>query len=56
MPKFIKNQGFSSIEEIINDARMGKMFILVDNENRENEGDFVVSASHISVKHAHFEH
>ena len=29
----------SSIEEIIEDARNGKMYILVDAEDRENEGD-----------------
>lgn len=34
----------SPIEEIISDAREGKMFILVDDENRENEGDLVIPA------------
>jgi len=34
----------SSIEEIIEDAKQGKMFILVDDENRENEGDLVIPA------------
>ncbi len=34
----------SSIEEIIEDARNGRMFILVDDEERENEGDLVVPA------------
>jgi 3,4-dihydroxy 2-butanone 4-phosphate synthase/GTP cyclohydrolase II len=34
----------SSIEEIIEDARQGRMFILVDAENRENEGDLVIPA------------
>ena len=34
----------SSIEEIIEDARNGKMFILVDAEDRENEGDLVIPA------------
>ena len=32
----------SSIEEIIEDARNGKMFVLVDHEDRENEGDLVI--------------
>ena len=41
---------FSSIKNIIRDARKGKMFILVDDENRENEGDLVVPASKISSK------
>jgi 3,4-dihydroxy 2-butanone 4-phosphate synthase/GTP cyclohydrolase II len=33
-----------SIESILEDARAGKMFILVDDESRENEGDLVISA------------
>jgi len=34
----------SSIDEIIDDARNGRMFILVDDEDRENEGDLVIPA------------
>ena len=34
----------SSVEEIIEDARKGRMFILVDHEDRENEGDLVIPA------------
>jgi 3,4-dihydroxy 2-butanone 4-phosphate synthase / GTP cyclohydrolase II len=34
----------SPIEAIIDDARNGKMFILVDDEDRENEGDLVIPA------------
>ncbi|HBZ44710.1 MAG TPA: 3,4-dihydroxy-2-butanone-4-phosphate synthase [Maritimibacter sp.] len=34
----------SNIEEIIEDARNGRMFILVDHEDRENEGDLVIPA------------
>lgn len=34
----------SSIEEIIDDARNGRMFILVDAEDRENEGDLIIPA------------
>jgi hypothetical protein len=32
------------IEEIIDEARNGRMFILVDDEDRENEGDLVIPA------------
>ena len=35
----------SSIDEIIEDARNGKMYILVDAEDRENEGDLIIPAS-----------
>lgn len=34
----------SSIDDIIEDARNGRMFILVDHEDRENEGDLVIPA------------
>ena len=34
----------SSPEEIIDEARNGRMFILVDDEDRENEGDLVIPA------------
>ena len=34
----------SSTEDIIDDARNGRMFILVDHEDRENEGDLVIPA------------
>ena len=34
----------SPIEEIFEDARNGRMFILVDHEDRENEGDLVIPA------------
>ncbi len=34
----------SPIEDIIEDARNGRMFILVDDESRENEGDLVIPA------------
>jgi 3,4-dihydroxy 2-butanone 4-phosphate synthase/GTP cyclohydrolase II len=34
----------STAEEIINEARNGRMFILVDDEDRENEGDLVIPA------------
>jgi len=34
----------SPIEEVIDDARNGRMFVLVDAEDRENEGDLVVPA------------
>ena len=32
------------IEEIIQEAKLGRMFILVDHEDRENEGDLVIPA------------
>ena len=37
-------QWISPIEEIIDEARNGRMFVLVDHEDRENEGDLVIPA------------
>ena len=45
---------FSKIEDIISDAKKGKMFILVDDENRENEGDLVVPAEKINADKINF--
>jgi 3,4-dihydroxy 2-butanone 4-phosphate synthase/GTP cyclohydrolase II len=38
---------FSSIDEIIEDVRQGKMVIMVDDENRENEGDLLMAAEKV---------
>ena len=38
------SENLSPVEEIIEDARNGRMFILVDDQERENEGDLVVPA------------
>jgi 3,4-dihydroxy 2-butanone 4-phosphate synthase/GTP cyclohydrolase II len=39
--------GFSEIEDIIADIRDGKMVIMVDDENRENEGDLLMAAQKV---------
>ena len=41
---------FSKIESIIKIAKKGGIYILVDDENRENEGDIVFCASDVSPK------
>jgi len=45
---------FSKIEQIIKDAKNGKMFVLVDDEDRENEGDLIIPASKASAKSINF--
>ena len=50
----MKNLKFNSIEKIIADAKKGKMYILVDDENRENEGDLVFSARDVSAEKINF--
>ena len=37
-------KGFSTIEEAIEDVRQGKMIVIVDDEDRENEGDLMIAA------------
>jgi len=44
----------SRIQDIIADIRAGKMVILVDDENRENEGDFVIAAEFVTPEHINF--
>ena len=38
----------ASTEEIVADMKAGKMVILVDEEDRENEGDLVLAADHVT--------
>jgi 3,4-dihydroxy 2-butanone 4-phosphate synthase / GTP cyclohydrolase II len=45
---------FSKITSIIQDAKKGKMFILVDDKNRENEGDLVIPGSKCNSKIINF--
>ncbi|WP_265021983.1 3,4-dihydroxy-2-butanone-4-phosphate synthase [Wolbachia endosymbiont (group A) of Icerya purchasi] len=46
--------GISSVEDVLEDVRSGKLFILVDDENRENEGDLIVLAEKIKPEHMAF--
>ena len=50
----MKKISLSPISLIIKDAKRGKIFILVDNKNRENEGDLVVPASKANSKSINF--
>ena len=45
---------FSSIPSILKDAKKGKMFILVDDKDRENEGDLVIPGSKCNSKIINF--
>jgi 3,4-dihydroxy 2-butanone 4-phosphate synthase/GTP cyclohydrolase II len=44
----------ASIEDVLDDARKGRMFILVDDENRENEGDLVIPAEKATADQINF--
>ena len=50
----MKKNNFASIENIINTAKRGGMFILVDDEKRENEGDLIISTSDTNSKNINF--
>ncbi|GJQ22014.1 MAG: riboflavin biosynthesis protein RibBA [Bacteroidia bacterium] len=47
-------KGFYSIESAIEDLRAGKILIVVDDEDRENEGDFVVAAEKVTPEVINF--
>ena len=50
----MKKNNFASIEDIIKVAKKGGMFILVDDEKRENEGDLIISSSDSNSKNINF--
>jgi 3,4-dihydroxy 2-butanone 4-phosphate synthase/GTP cyclohydrolase II len=45
---------FSSIEDALEDIRRGKMLIVVDDEDRENEGDIVMAAEFVTAESVNF--
>ena len=45
---------FAKISSILKDAKKGKMFILVDDKNRENEGDLIIPASKCNSRSINF--
>lgn len=47
-------QKFNSIEEAIEDYRDGKILIVVDDEDRENEGDFILAATKVTPEKINF--
>lgn len=45
---------FNTIEEAVEDFRDGKILIVVDDEDRENEGDFIMAATKVTPEHINF--
>ncbi|HPY77290.1 MAG TPA: 3,4-dihydroxy-2-butanone-4-phosphate synthase, partial [Anaerohalosphaeraceae bacterium] len=45
---------FSEIPEILEDLRQGRMIVLVDDEDRENEGDLVAAAERVTPEIINF--
>ena len=54
MPMDMYNDAFSTIEEAIDDIRNGKMIVVVDDRERENEGDVVVAAERVTADDVNF--
>lgn len=48
------NSGLATIEEAIADYQAGKFVIIVDDEDRENEGDLTVAAQFVTAEHINF--
>ena len=46
--------GIASIPEAIEDIKEGKFVIIVDNEDRENEGDLVIAAEKVTAEAINF--
>lgn len=49
-----ENDAFASIPEALEELRAGKMIVVVDDEDRENEGDFIMSAAHATPEAVNF--
>ncbi len=54
MEQKLIRESISSTKEIIKDAKNGKMFILVDHEDRENEGDLIIPAQKVTPEVINF--
>ncbi|MFC3284845.1 bifunctional 3,4-dihydroxy-2-butanone-4-phosphate synthase/GTP cyclohydrolase II [Litchfieldella rifensis] len=46
--------GLARVEDLIEDIRQGKMVILMDDEDRENEGDIIMAAEKVQAEHINF--
>lgn len=47
-------QGLCTVDEAIQELRTGRMIVLVDDENRENEGDLVIAAERVTAETVNF--
>ena len=53
-PVALSPVAISPIEDIVADMRAGKIVILVDEEDRENEGDLILAADHVTAEAINF--
>jgi 3,4-dihydroxy 2-butanone 4-phosphate synthase/GTP cyclohydrolase II len=54
MPERRKGSAIVPIEEALDEFRAGRMIILMDDEDRENEGDLCVAAERVTAEHINF--
>ena len=45
---------FATIEQAVADIRAGRMLVVIDDEDRENEGDIIVAAEKLTPAHINF--
>lgn len=45
---------FNTIEELLEDLRQGKIVVMIDDEDRENEGDVICAAEHATLENVNF--
>ena len=50
----LETVSISPVEGIVADMRAGKIVILIDEEDRENEGDLVLAADHVTAEAINF--
>ncbi|MCI5892269.1 MAG: bifunctional 3,4-dihydroxy-2-butanone-4-phosphate synthase/GTP cyclohydrolase II [Clostridiales bacterium] len=50
----VNNNSFNTIEEVIADLKNGKIVMVTDDENRENEGDFICAAEFATTENVNF--
>ena len=46
--------GFNTVEEALEDLRQGKLILVTDDPDRENEGDFICAAEYATTENINF--
>ena len=47
-------EGFATVEEALEELRNGKLILVTDDEDRENEGDFICAAEFATTENINF--
>ena len=47
-------ENFATVEQAIEDIRRGKMIVVIDDEDRENEGDLIIAAETVTPADINF--